>query len=95
MDIQRLSGIVDERHYWNFVNIGTADDAKWYHFDACRLSGVQHNGCLLTDLQVQAYTKQRVDEYGVGNYFYVYDADKYPKSETTIITLTPALEPYY
>ena len=95
MDIQRTGGIVDERHYWNMVNIGTAGDAKWYHFDACRLSGVQHNGCLLTDLQVQAYTKQRVDENGIGSYFYAYDSEKYPKSESTIITPTPSLEPYY
>lgn len=95
MDIQRKTGLVDERHYWNLVNIGTERSPRWYHFDACRLSGVQHNGCLLTDLQVKAYTKQRVDEDGNGNYFYVYDTSGYPISDDRIITETPSLEPYY
>ena len=95
LDVQRTTGIVDERHYWNMVNIGTADSPRWYHFDACRLSGVQHSGCLLTDLQVQAYTRQRLDADGIGNYFYVYDTSKYPATDGTIITSTPSLEPYY
>jgi len=95
MDIQRTTGIVDERHYWNLVNIGTKEEPRWYHYDATRLSGVQHSGCLLTDLQVQAYTRQRVDKLGQGNYFYVYDTEHYPKSAEKIITATPALEPYY
>ena len=94
LDIQRTSGIVDERHYWNFVNIGTKESPRWYHFDACRLSGVQHSGCLLTDRQVDAYTRQRVDENGNGNYFYAYDRSAYPKSADQIITDTPTLEPY-
>ena len=95
MDIQRTAGIVEERHYWNFVNVGTTQNPLWYHYDATRLSGIQHSGCLLTDLQVQAYTKQRVDSDGQGNYFYVYDTTKYPESAATIITDTPALEGYY
>ncbi len=95
MDIQRTIGIVDERHYWNFVNIGTEDAPRWYHFDACRLSGVQHSGCLLTELQINAYTAQRTDDAGNRNYFYAYDSSKYPAAETEIITPTPALEPYY
>jgi hypothetical protein len=95
MNIQRTSGIVDERHYWNFINIGTADSPRWYHFDACRLSGIQHSGCLLTDLQVDAYTRQRVDENGIKNYFYAYNRSDYPKSADQIITDTPTLEPYY
>jgi hypothetical protein len=95
MNIQRTSGIVDERHYWNFINIGTADSPRWYHFDACRLSGIQHSGCLLTDLQVDAYTRQRVDENGIKNYFYAYNKSDYPSSADQIITDTPTLEPYY
>ncbi len=94
-DIQRTPGIVDERHYWNLVNIGSEAAPRWYHFDACRLAGVQHNGCLLTDVQVAAYTKHRVDSVGVGNYFYAYDHSKFPASATEIITPTPSLEPYY
>ena len=95
MDIQRTPGLVQERHYWNFVNIGTAENPAWYHFDACRLLGAQHVGCLLTDVQVDAYTKMRVDDAGETNYFYAYDRSKYPASATEIITPTPSFEPYY
>ena len=95
MDIQRTQGLVDERHYWNYVNIGTKDSPAWYHFDACRLLGATHSGCLLTDIQVGAYTKMRESELGERNYFYAYDHSKYPASATAIITPTPGLEPYY
>ncbi len=95
MDIKRTEGIVDERHYWNLVNIGSKDAPRWYHFDACRLSGVQHSGCLLTEKQIDAYTKQRAYENGVTGYFYVYDRTGYPTTDSTIITPTPTLEPYY
>jgi hypothetical protein len=95
MDVQRAQGLVQERHYWNFVNIGTVENPAWYHFDACRLLGAQHVGCLLTDIQVGAYTKLRVDDAGETNYFYAYDHSKYPASATEIITPTPSLEPYY
>lgn len=94
MDIQRTPGLVDERHYWNFVNVGTEADPLWYHFDATRLAGVQHDGCLLTDSQVDAYSAKRVDEFGNENYFYAYDKTAYPASATRIITETPSLEPY-
>ncbi len=95
LDLKRTEGIVDERHYWSMVNIGTEAEPRWYHFDATRLSGIQHSGCLLTDLQVQAYTKQRTDEMGNGNYFYAYNVSGYPASDERIITPTPSLEPYY
>lgn len=95
MDVQRTPGLVQERHYWNLVNIGTAENPAWYHFDACRLLGAHHEGCLLTDLQVGAYTKMRVDDAGETNYFYAYDRSKYPASATEIVTPTPSLEPYY
>ena len=95
MDVQRTPGIVAERHYWNFVNIGTQEDPRWYHYDATRLSGEQHSGCLLTDLQVRAYTKQRVSSEGQGDYFYVYDSSQYPASASQILTPTPSLENYY
>ncbi len=94
-DIQRTQGLIAERHYWNFVNIGSKENPQWYHFDACQLRGVQHSGCLLTDLQVEAYTKIRVSDTGETNYFYAYDKSAYPASATKIITPTPSLEPYY
>lgn len=95
MDIQRTPGIVDERHYWNLVNIGTKESPRWYHFDACRLLGAQHVGCLLTDTQVDAYTRIRVNDLGETGYFYAYDKTAYPASAKEIITSTPSLEPYY
>lgn len=95
MDIKRTEGIVDERHYWNYVNIGASDSPRWYHYDATRIRGATHSGCLLTDTQIMAYHKMRVDEYGVGNYFYAYDKTLYPASDTVIITPTKTLEAYY
>lgn len=95
MDIQRTQGLVDERHYWNYVNIGSSESPRWYHYDATQLRGVQHSGCLLTTKQVMAFHKMRVDENGVGQYFYAYDASLYPMSSADIITPTPALEAYY
>ena len=94
MDVKRTEGIVVERHYWNLVNIGTQEAPRWYHFDACRLSGVQHSGCLLTDQQLHSYTARRVDADGVGNYFYAFDTTAFPATDTRIITDTPTLEPY-
>ncbi|MBQ8432332.1 MAG: transglutaminase domain-containing protein [Clostridia bacterium] len=94
MDIQRTRGLVDERHYWNYVNIGTTDQPRWYHFDACRLQGMQHSGCLLTERQIASYTHLRANEQGVTGYFYAYDSSKYPPCAEQIITSTPSLEPY-
>ncbi|MBR2927060.1 MAG: transglutaminase domain-containing protein [Clostridia bacterium] len=91
MGIERTPGLTDERHYWNLVNLGTKEAPAWYHFDATHLRGVQHSGCLLTDAQVDAYTRMRVDENGVGNYFYAYDKSAYPASATKILTPTPSL----
>ncbi len=95
MDVKRTEGIVDERHYWNYVNVGSPEAPRWYHYDATRIREAQHSGCLLTDQQINAFHKMRVDENGVGNYFYAYDRSLYPASDTTIITSTKVLEPYY
>ena len=94
MDIQRTEGLVDERHYWNYINIGSTEAPRWYHFDACRLQGIQHSGCLLTNRQIASYTRLRANEQGVTGYFYAYDASKYPPCAEQIITSTPSLEPY-
>ena len=89
MDIKRTEGISIQSHYWNYVNIGTADAAKWYHFDACPIKGEHPRfGFLLTDEQVNDYTASRtMEEDGktVSNFFYAYDAARYPKSATEII----------
>ncbi len=94
MDITRTPGIVLERHYWNLVNIGTREEPRWYHFDACRLQGGTITTCLLTDRQVAAYTAERAYENGVKGYFYAYDADSFPKSSERVITSTPSLGIY-
>jgi hypothetical protein len=86
MDIQRTAGLVDDTHFWNFVNIGTAQNPRWYHFDACRMLDKEHNGCLITDEQLQYFHNRRVDDSGVTNYFYAYDPTAYPKTATEIIT---------
>ncbi len=95
MDIQRTPGIVEEKHYWNYVNIGTEASPRWYHFDATPIRNAEHSGCLLTDTQLRAFHEMREDENGVSEYFYAYDASKYPASDTKIVTPTPSLEEYY
>ena len=88
-DIQRTEGIVTERHYWNLVNIGTPTAPRWYHFDACRLRGeAPPFGCLLTDTQINAFSRQKTDADGVSSYFYAYNASAYPASDSTVITPT-------
>ena len=88
-DIQRSEGIVTERHYWSMVNIGSESSPRWYHFDACRIRGVAAPfGCLLTDAQIDAFNRYKVDENGVSNYFYAYDRAKYPTTDPTVITHT-------
>lgn len=88
-DVQRTEGIVAERHYWNMVNIGGSENARWYHFDACRIRGESPPfGCLMTDAQIAAFSRQKTDAAGVSDYFYAYDAASYPKTDTKIITQT-------
>lgn len=93
-DIQRTAGIVDETHYWCMVNIGENGEDRWYHLDTCELrdDGYNHSGCLLTDAQIEAYNKVRVNSDGVSGYFYAYDKSAYPVSAVQVITPTPNLD---
>ena len=87
--IQRLPGYTEDTHYWMMVNIGTEESPCWYHYDVCRLGGeYPHSGCLLTDVQVNAYNRARP-------HFYEYDPADYPATSTAIITPTENLEPFY
>ncbi len=95
MDIKRTEGIVVERHYWNFVNVGDEEAPRWYHFDACPIRGETHSGCLLTDQQIAAFNRKKVDADGVQNYYYAYDGNAYPASAEKELTETPTLVPYY
>ena len=89
LDVQRTEGIVTERHYWNMVNVGTDASPRWYHFDACKIRGVAAPfGCLLTDAQIDAFSRYKVDGDGISNYFYAYDRASYPATDATIITKT-------
>ncbi len=87
-EIQRTPGAAEGTHYWLLVNIGTDEKPRWYHFDCTHLRAEYgHSSCLLTDSQVRAFNKFRAG-------FYVYDASKYPASDTTVITPTPHLDKY-
>ncbi len=90
LDIQRLPGYTDNTHFWSLVNIGTAENPVWYHYDSTRLTAAFNvSGCLLTDAQVDAY-----DAWRAGEYFRIYDKSKYPATDTRIITEIPELTPY-
>lgn len=93
LDIQRpeeLAKKMNQTHYWSLVNI--SDDPQkdiWYHYDSCRLRAeYNHSGCLLTEVQINAYNYVREN-------FYAYNADLFPKTCDTIITPTPELEEFY
>ena len=90
MDVERLPALaaeVNERHYWNLVNIGTAGEAEWYHFDACRIKDISRPwGFLMTDEQLQYYSETRENVNGISGYFYTYDTTRYPPRATEIIT---------
>ncbi len=86
MDLQRDATVVvlvNERHFWNLVNIGTAENPRWYHFDACHLKDLPKSwGLLMTDAQLAWYTEEKVSANGVGNYFYAFDSTRYPATPT-------------
>ncbi len=90
MDVERLpelAAAVNERHYWNLVNIGDEDDPQWYHFDACRIKDISRPwGFLMTDEQLQYYSETRMSVSGVSDYFYTYNTAAYPPRATKIIT---------
>ena len=71
------------------VNIGTAEEPRWYHYDCTHINAsYSHSGCLLTDQQIKAFNRFRAG-------FYAYDSAKYPATDKTIITPTPDLEKFY
>ena len=88
-EIERTPGAADGTHFWIMVNIGTAEEPRWYHFDCTHLrASYSHSGCLLTDQQIRAFNKFRAG-------FYAYDSAQYPATDKKIITPTPDLEKYY
>lgn len=88
-EIERTPGAAEGTHFWIMVNIGTAEEPRWYHFDCTHLrASYSHSGCLLTDQQIKAFNRFRAG-------FYAYDQSKYPATDKKIITRTPDLEKYY
>ena len=89
MDVQRdptVAALVNERHYWSLVNIGSEDAPQWYHFDSCRINDLSRPwGFLMTDSQLIQYSEKR-EKDGISGYFYVYDKAGYPSTSTQIIT---------
>ena len=84
--MQRTPGYTDDTHYWSMINIARAgESARWYHYDATRLRGVSYSGCLLTDTQVDAFSRVRLN-------FYLYDRSGYPATSSVILTERPDLE---
>lgn len=90
MDIQRdpsIVAMVNERHYWSLVNIGSEAEPKWYHFDACHLNDIGRPwGFLMTDGQLLQYSDTRENADGISGYFYAYNTTAYPSTSTEIIT---------
>ena len=90
LDVERAEGYTADTHYWSLVNIGVEGKDAWYHFDATELKSdrYDHSGCLLTEKQINAYSRAR-------EHFYVYDKSGYPTVSDKIITPTPRLEELY
>ena len=75
------------RHFWNYVNIGTKNDPKWYHFDACLIKELPDPwGFLMTDKQLARYISTPDSSKDKMTYFYCYDKDSVPTSAKDIIT---------
>ncbi len=85
-DVERSKGITTDTHFWSMVNIGSAENPRWYFFDATRYAGKFElggdNGCLLTAAQLESYEPSNSAYKGK---YYVFDASKYPKAQTQII----------
>jgi hypothetical protein len=66
-------------HFWVLINIGTEENPKWYHFDATpQRSPYNLATYLMTNAQLEAYTKWRNDGEKIENY-YTYDVEKFPE----------------
>ncbi len=75
------------RHFWNMVNLGTGENPKWYHFDACLIKELPDPwGFLMTDMQLSKYAQQPDATKDKMTYFYFYDKTTAPTSANTVIT---------
>lgn len=65
MRVTRVGGRT--QHFWNLIDCGDG----WYHFDTCPNKD-KKNTFMLTDAEVEAYTKKR------GNNYYSFDKSLFP-----------------
>lgn len=66
-------------HFWVLVNIGSEAEPAWYHFDATpQRSPYNLATYLMTNSQLEAYTRWRNADYKLENY-YTYDVEKFPE----------------
>ena len=66
-------------HFWVLVNIGTETEPKWYHFDATpQRSPYNLATYLMTNAQLEAFTKWRNETYKLENY-YTFDVGSFPE----------------
>jgi hypothetical protein len=91
MCIQRTmeaSTRLGETHFWNYVNIGDAQNPQWYHFDTTHLKDRNYTRrlVLITEEQLQRYNNDVRDDNGD---FYRYDSTGYPTPATKQITALP------
>ena len=75
-------------HFWVLVNIGSASSPSWYHFDATpQRSPYNLATYLMTNSQLEAYTRWRNATYKLENY-YTYDVEKFPEvSKRPLVSL--------
>lgn len=86
LEIERIHEAGSETHFWLMVDIAEPGQAsRWYHFDPTELNAAygDHNGCLFTDAQLDAYNAARPG-------FYDYDRAAYPASESKILPVANA-----
>jgi hypothetical protein len=73
-------------HFWVLVNIGNQNSPEWYHFDATPQRAPYNLATyLMTNSQLEAYTKWRNATYKLENY-YTYDVEKFPEVSKRILT---------
>ncbi len=70
MDIVK-SDTSHSRHYWNLINLGDG----WYHLDATPRKGTGDNFFMVTDAELEAYSKAHNDSH-------IFNSDDYPERAT-------------
>ncbi len=84
-------------HFWVLVNIGTEASPQWYHFDATPMKYPYNSSAtyLMTNSQINAYTKWRNATNDKVENYYTYDVEKYPAVSTWNMTTLTIPSQYY